>query len=53
MRPDIDAGPIDRKCSASKGPVTAGVTGGRLFGASGQERLRGDGEHSNGEGDQA
>ena len=53
MRPDIDAGPIGRKCKVSKGPGRRrGIGNCCLLRTSGQERLRGDGDDSNGEEDQ-
>ena len=53
MRPDIDAGPIDLKCRPSNGPDDGGLTGGCLFGAAGQQRLRSEASDSNGKDDQA
>ena len=49
MRPDIDAGPIGRKCSASNGPspVAAGRGGWPACAGAADERLRAEaaGEH--------
>ena len=53
MRPDIDAGPIGRKCRASNGPEAGGLTGAACSARPVSSDWAVIASDSNGEGDQA